>query len=115
MNFRWVELSSWLLIHYIFRLKTCNKICLSFLRFYLTGPNKGKKELFAELPGFSESIRLTEYNTVLVPFLAVIPKEPSLFGYLSKFAPFRAILGYVIKISFKLKVDKIKFENFFVI
>ena len=38
------------------------------LRYNLAGAKKGTKELFANLPGNSDNIRLTDRNTLLVPF-----------------------------------------------
>lgn len=38
------------------------------IRYHLRGENQGKVDLFAILPGFADTIRLTPKNTLLVPF-----------------------------------------------
>ena len=93
MSFRWLELSST-----IFILNKSRSIFIFssiLLRYYISGPKKGSKEVFARLPGLSDAIRLTEHNTLLVPFVYVIPVSPSLTGYLGRFSIFRAILSFV--------------------
>jgi hypothetical protein len=83
---------------------------LFMLRYYLNGPKKGKTEVFAELPGLSEAIRLSDRDTLLVPFVAVFPVSPSLMGYLGRFALFRPILGLVW--NNLIKIESLNFLNF---
>lgn len=41
------------------------------LKYHLKGEKKGNSEVFAVIPGFGDTIRLTEHNTLLVPLAAV--------------------------------------------
>ena len=69
---------------------------LNLFRFFISGDKKGTKELFADLPGFSDNIRLTDQNTLLVPFAVV---RNNIFGsFLDLFGryPFiRTLISYV--------------------
>lgn len=67
---------------------------------FLSGTKKGEKELFTELPGLSDAIRLTPYNTLLVPFVAVNPVSPSVTAYLGQWPILRSIIGFVIFLIF---------------
>lgn len=66
------------------------------IKFYLKGPNERQREVFAELPGLSDAIRLTDHNTLLVPFVGVFPGSPSLWGFLGQFSWLRSVFGYVL-------------------
>lgn len=77
------------------------------LRYHLKGPYKGKSEVFAELPGLGDAIRLTDLNTLLVPFVVVFPKHGSLSGYIGKFPVLRTLIGYVIFYLFLTKLKEI--------
>jgi hypothetical protein len=48
------------------RLKFIKK--LNF-RYYLKGPKKGDLEIFINLPGSPDNIRITEHGTLLVPLV----------------------------------------------
>lgn len=41
------------------------------LKYHINGPQQGKTEIFANLPGFSDTIRMTDRQTLLVPFAVV--------------------------------------------
>lgn len=50
------------------------------IKYNLRGANKGKVDLFAVLPGFSDTIRLSPKKTLLVPF--GIPRSSLLYSLL---------------------------------
>jgi hypothetical protein len=76
----------------------------------LKGPKKGTVEIFLNLPGFPDNIRLTSYFSLLVSFAAV--RQPhriirSLMDFLGEYPTIRAILAsvsliYIIIILFKI-------------
>jgi len=67
------------------------------LKFHLKGEKKGKREVFVDLPGFGDTIRLTEHNTLLAPTVAVrCGKMPSLLDLFGKYPLIRTIFGFVI-------------------
>lgn len=66
------------------------------IKYHLTGSKKGKHEVFAVLPGFSDSIRLTPQQTLLVPF--GIPRVSllySLLDLLGRVPVLRNLLGVI--------------------
>jgi hypothetical protein len=65
------------------------------LKIQLSGWSKGKKELFTELPGLSDAIRLTPHQTLLVPFVAVFPTTASFMNYLGQYSILRSFIGFV--------------------
>lgn len=69
-----------------------------FIRFYVKGPKKGQTEIFMDnLPGFSDTIRLTDKNTLLLPFAAVRnSREASLLDMLSEYPFVRLIISSVM-------------------
>lgn len=62
------------------------------IKFYIAGEKKAKVELFAHIPGFGDTIRLTEKNTLLVPFAAV---RPNVLDYLAEWPFIRNMLANV--------------------
>jgi hypothetical protein len=55
--------------------------------------------VFAYLPGFSDTIRLTDHNTLLVPFALVrYSKLFSLLDLLGKYPFIRKLIGVVNKL-----------------
>jgi len=64
------------------------------IKYYLTGSKKGKREIFVDLPGFGDTIRLTDKNTLLVPIAATRVPILELTG---KYPIIRHLLGYVLK------------------
>jgi hypothetical protein len=72
-----------------------------YLRYYVSGDKKGKTEVFANLPGFSDTIRLTEHGTLLVPFALVrYSKLFSLLDLTGKYPFIRKLIGYVNRLYF---------------
>jgi hypothetical protein len=94
------------IINYIF-------YCIWLLksRISLSMLSKDTKEVFAELPGLADAIRVTDRNTLLVPFVAVFPVSSSMLGYFGQYRVFRTILGYVRASIFTLK-SLFKFLSF---
>ena len=93
-----------------------------FFRIHLSLLNGNKTELFTQLPGLGGAIRLTKYNTLLVPFVAVFPVSSTVMSFLGKFNLFRSIVGFVIydidqlyqnllMLYFSLKKNKILAPN----
>ncbi len=73
-------------------------------RFYLNGEKKGTKEIWADLPGFGDTIRLSDHGTLFVPFaLAMPPGTPSLLGMLGEYPLVRSLLAAVI--NKKLEIE----------
>ncbi len=67
------------------------------LKFHLKGEKKGKKEVFIDLPGFGDTIRLTDHNTLMAPTVAVrCGKFPSILDMFGKYPLIRTIFGFVI-------------------
>lgn len=64
------------------------------IKFYLVGEKKGRVELFANIPGFGDTIRLTEKNTLLVPFASVRPSI--ILDYLAEWPSIRNMILNVI-------------------
>ncbi len=63
----------------------------------MKGDRKGKLETFAELPGFSDNLRLTDHNTLLVPFTVVRNNRfGSLLDLFGKSPTVRKIFSYFI-------------------
>jgi hypothetical protein len=62
----------------------------------LTGEKKGKREVFIELPGFGDTIRLTDKQTLMVPLAgARASKFTSMLDLTGKVPFIRHLLGYV--------------------
>jgi len=60
---------------------------------------KGSREVFIELPGFGDTIRLTDKKTLMVPLAATrASKFTSLLDLTGKYPFIRHFLGYVCKI-----------------
>jgi adipocyte plasma membrane-associated protein len=54
------------------------------LKYHLSGDKKGRREVFADIPGAGDTIRLSSKNTLLVPFVSVRnPNTLSLMDTLS--------------------------------
>lgn len=67
------------------------------IKYHLSGDKKDTSELFANLPGFSDTIRLTPQGTLLVPFgVARYSIIYSLLDLLGKLPFARNLLGLVI-------------------
>ena len=69
---------------------------LNKTRFHLTGDKKGTTELFVNLPGFGDTIRLTDRQTLLAPL--AIPRLSILTSILDlagKFPSLRNFIGSV--------------------
>lgn len=67
------------------------------IKVHLTGEKKGTKEVFAELPGFGDTIRLSDHNTLFVPFaLARNPANPSLLDSMGEYPLVRSLLPAVL-------------------
>jgi hypothetical protein len=65
----------------------------------LSGDKKGKVELFANLPGFGDNIRLTDRQTLMVPFSAVRKSEyASVLDLLSAYPSVRNFMGKVFAV-----------------
>ena len=60
----------------------------------MKGNKKGTKEVFADLPGFSDNIRLTQHGTLLVPF-AALRSSTSVLDLFGTYPQLRSILGTV--------------------
>jgi hypothetical protein len=72
------------------------KSSIIFSRYYLTGEKKGSREVFIELPGFGDTIRLTDKKTLMVPLAAArASKFTSLLDLTGKYPFIRHLLGYV--------------------
>lgn len=70
------------------------------IKIQLTGDKKGSKEIFAELPGFGDTIRLTEHNTLLVPFgISRNEKMKSINDYLGEYPLMRSLLFSVLHLE----------------
>lgn len=73
------------------------------IKYHLSGDKKGVSELFAVLPGFSDTIRLTSKQTLLVPSgVARFSVFYSLLDLLGKLPFARNLLGLVIQFSIHL-------------
>lgn len=71
------------------------------IRYYLSGANQGQMDVFANLPGFSDSIRMTDKQTLLVPFgVSRHPIYYSLLDLLGKWPSFRNFVAWVRSIIF---------------
>lgn len=86
------------------------------LKIYVKGEKKGTVETFANLPGFSDNIRLTERQTLLVPFaitrnnyfgslLDRTGRFPFIRKFLSYFIDFSKVLGYIPKYGLLIEYD----------
>lgn len=68
------------------------------IKYHLKGKNQGKVDVFAELPGFSDTIRLTSKQTLLVPFgVARVSYLYSLLDTLGKLPIVRNLIASVFK------------------
>ena len=56
------------------------------------GASKGNREIFLDLPGFGDTIRLTEMKTLLVPIAAT---RVPILEFTGKYPIIRHLLGYV--------------------
>lgn len=57
------------------------------------GDKKGTKEVFAELPGMADTIRMSDYETLLVPFVLARRKEqPTIFDLVGEYPLIRSFL-----------------------
>jgi hypothetical protein len=62
----------------------------------LTGAKKGSREVFVELPGFGDTIRLSDKQTLMVPIAAArASKFTSLLDLTGNFPFIRHLFGYV--------------------
>ena len=69
-----------------------------FLRIYISGVKKGQREPWAAMPGFSDTLRLTDNNTILVPY--VVPRygqTPAILDVLGEYPELRTMFGTVMK------------------
>ena len=65
-------------------------------RFYLSGDKKGNREVFADLPGYSDTIRMTDHETLLVPMaLTRYMKYGSVLDITGRYPLIRTFLGFV--------------------
>lgn len=85
-------------ISFFFNFKKFHLILYYFFRYHLKGSKKGEVEVFLNLPGFPDNIRLTPHDTLLVSFAAV--RQPhrsirSLMDFLGEYPMIRAILASV--------------------
>ncbi|RNA35311.1 adipocyte plasma membrane-associated [Brachionus plicatilis] len=71
------------------------------IKFYLVGEKKGKVELFAFIPGFGDTIRLTQNKTLLVPFASV---RPSILDYLAEWPNLRNIMFKILNFKYLFKI-----------
>lgn len=66
------------------------------IRHYLKGKKKGSTEVFANLPGLGDTIRLTSNNTILAPISMIRQLgKLSIFDLFSQYPTIRNILGSV--------------------
>lgn len=62
----------------------------------MSGEKKGQKEIFAELPGYGDTIRLSDHGTLFVPFCSTRdPKEPSILDLFGEYPLVRSLLSMV--------------------
>ena len=98
----------WFLWHYLGIYFICNYFKT---RYYLKGEKEGHKEIFVNLPGLGDTIRLTSHNTILAPISIVRqPGKFSIVDFFSKYPTIRNIFGSVS--YFKKKLSKNLFNWF---
>ena len=62
----------------------------------MSGEKKGVKEIFAELPGFGDTIRLSDHGTLFVPFaLARNPAQPTFLDLFGEYPLVRSLITAV--------------------
>lgn len=77
-----------------------------FFRYYLKGPKKGQHEVFLNLPGFPDNVRLSDRNTLLVA-LVIARKDDflrkSVLDLLGEYPFIRTVIGrvrvFIVKVS----------------
>ena len=66
------------------------------IRYYLKGSKKGVREVFVDLPGFGDTIRLSERETLMVPIVSarhsIFASPMDIFG---KYPLVRTLMGLV--------------------
>jgi hypothetical protein len=78
------------------------------LRVQLKGEQKGSKQVFVELPGLGDTIRMTEHSTLLVPFpLARSQERPIIFDLVGQYPLIRSFLCSVSYIRITENIEAI--------
>jgi len=67
------------------------------IKYYIKGPNKGNREVFADLPGYGDTILLSDKGTLLVPFVAV-RNGKSVLELLGQYPLIRTIFGSILNL-----------------
>lgn len=81
------------------------------IKYHLRGANKGKVDVFAVLPGLSDTIRLSSRQTLLVPF--VVSRYSSIYSLLDLFGDLPLIRNLIGSVRFFL-VFKSHFHIYFI-
>lgn len=71
------------------------------IKVQLNGTNKGSKEVFLDLPGHGDTIRLSKHNTLLVPF---VDKLNPFLNYFGEYPLIRSILVAIIDFEALIKI-----------
>lgn len=75
---------------------TLNRI----LKVHLKGDEKGRKEIFAELPGLGDTIRMSDHETLLVPFpLPRMREKPIIFDLVGEYPLIRSLLCSILNVE----------------
>lgn len=71
------------------------------IKYYLKGTKQGHKEVFLNLPGFADNIRISPFNTLFVAFANVRqPKRwpQSLLDFLGEYPTIRTLIGMIVNL-----------------
>lgn len=74
-----------------------------FIRYYLKGEKQGKSEIFTNLPGFPDNIRITDHKTLLVALVVTRATDitrRSILDLLGEYPKIRTIVGTVCNFQF---------------